>query len=333
MQSKRIKPEEAKPAAGQHISPPGAIWPPAAEESPPGGLSDDGHTLTVHGTAMPPGARTPDKHLSLLGSPAIDPPTAKKATGAFIDAFAAENAGDFDALRDALTRLLMLGEDGAALHAIYVNTDDRERARIHHALQYVFNRSVDINLPKYQNLSQFVTDLLKLNPVPERKPAPTHAPAEAERRTHHLDALLATVPKDAPFDVKAEKLGEVNHEVRQRIAAELAPALNARIREMPHETYEEKKALAGWVNDQLEPLGLAVQEPKTGLPAKLRGIPGNWPGVGRFALEIYSDGKRKNPTVSDQLPELTLMDATPPEPEKGWQQAVGPKASRAGRRR
>ena len=154
-----------------------------------------------------------------------------------------------------------------------------------------------------------------------------------DKRPEYLDALLAAVPKDAPYEETAEKLGELNHDVRQLIAAELAPPLNARIRAMPHETYEEKKALAQWVNDQLEPLGLAVKCPKTGLPAKLRAQTGNWPGVGRFAIEIKIDGKQKTPTVSDKLPELTLTDATPQqEPEATWQQEVGPRATRRGRK-
>jgi hypothetical protein len=144
---------------------------------------------------------------------------------------------------------------------------------------------------------------------------------------------MATVPKDAPYEEKAEQLAGLSHEVRQRIAAELAPALNSRIQKMPHDTYEKKKELARWVNDQLEPLGLAVQCPKTGLPAKLRGKTGNWPGVGCFAFEVYIDGKQKMPTVSDKLPELKLTDATPSqEPEVKWQQTVGPKASRSGRK-
>jgi hypothetical protein len=139
--------------------------------------------------------------------------------------------------------------------------------------------------------------------------------------------------QDSNYATLVASLTQRNHAFRQQLAAELAPALNARIRQMPHGTYEEKKELAQWVNDELEPLGLAVQCPKTGLPAKLRGHAGNWPGVGRFAFEVYHDGKRKLSTYSDALPELTLTDATPQqEPEKGWQQAVGTKASRSGRK-
>jgi hypothetical protein len=145
-----------------------------------------------------------------------------------------------------------------------------------------------------------------------------------------------TVPKDSGYDAVADRLGEETRTFRQRVATELAPALNARIRmpDMPHDTLEEKKELARWVNDQLEPLGLAVQCPNTGLPAKLRGFAGNWPEVGRFAFEVYKDGKRERSAYSDTLPELTLTDANPSlEPEEKWRQTVESKASRSGRRR
>jgi hypothetical protein len=127
----------------------------------------------------------------------------------------------------------------------------------------------------------------------------------------------------------AARLREESHASRMRLAAELAPALNAKMQAMPHDTLDQKKELGQWVNDELEPLGLAVRCPKTGLPAKLRGLPGNWPGVGRFGIEVYSDGKRRMTTVSDKLPELTLTDATPQEePEVIWQQAVKRKESK-----
>ena len=195
----------------------------------------------------------------------------------------------------------------------------------------------DLNLAQIEHrLHNYHTLMEKVarKPVPQVEPHPKRPPSPEGTRAEYLDALLATVPKGATYEEKADKLAGLNHEVRQRFAAELAPALNTRIQTMPHDTYEEKKELARWVNDQLEPLGLAVQCPNTGLPAKLRGHAGNWPGVGRFAFEVYSDGKRKTPSVSDKLPELTLIDATPPnEAEVDWQQAVGPRASRSERRR
>src|SRR5262249_4685112 len=132
-----------------------------------------------------------------------------------------------------------------------------------------------------------------------------------------------------------EKLAGLTHEVRQGVAEELADALNERIRrpDMPHDTLEEKKAICDFVNGELEPLGLAVRCPNTGLPAKLKATSGSYIGTGRFYFEIYVDGKQKKSAYSDTLPSLHLMDAFPPK-ELGthFQDLVGPKASRSGRK-
>lgn len=139
--------------------------------------------------------------------------------------------------------------------------------------------------------------------------------------------------EEATYEEVARRIAERMYDIKRQAAAELAPALNARIQAMPHDTLEQKKELARWVNDQLEPLGLAVRDPKSGLPAKLRGTTGSnqWPDVGRFIIEIYTGGKQKVTSTSYKLPELTLTDATPPPPETKWQQEVGPKETRRGR--
>lgn len=144
-----------------------------------------------------------------------------------------------------------------------------------------------------------------------------------------LERGRATVPKDIPYEEQAKEAARRSHAFRQQLAADLAPALNARIREkdMPHDTLDQKKELARWVNDQLEPLGLAVQCPKTGHPAKLWGITGKYP----FCFEIQRDGKRIKTAYSATLPELTLMDAAPPKAaEVSWQQKVSTKNAHSG---
>ncbi len=172
-------------------------------------------------------------------------------------------------------------------------------------------------------------------PLLEDEPKPTNEPPPTEQRPEFLAALLAKPPKDASYEVKAKDAAAKTHALRQQIATELAPALNARIQELPHDTLEQKKELARWVNDQLEPLGLAVQCPKTGLPAKLWGIKGSYkPGEmnGSFCFEVSKDGKKVKSAYSDALPVLTLTDAaTHLEPDKSGQQVVGSQESRSGR--
>lgn len=191
-----------------------------------------------------------------------------------------------------------------------------------------------------KNYQSFVNELNRRGHLAESKdiPPPERGqimPADA------LKSLAASLPGE--YEWRAPALAKANHEYRQELAAQLTPALNARVQAMPQGTLDQKKAICDFVAAELEPLGLAVQCPKTGLPAKLKGVAGNWPGVGRFLFEVYIDGKRKQPAASDTLPTLTLIDATPPkeretvipsseQPEGSWQEKVGPKASRSGRK-
>ena len=176
------------------------------------------------------------------------------------------------------------------------------------------------------------------------KPAPRETPADPnDRRPEYLVALLTTVPTDAKYEQVASVIAEANHDFRREMAARLEPALNADIQGMKHDTLEQKKELGRWVNEELEPLGLAVQCPNTLKPAKLRATTGssNWPDTGRFYFETVKNGKQTKSAFSGPLPVLTLMDANPllglqpPEvtSETPWQDEVGPKSSRSGRKR
>jgi hypothetical protein len=165
-------------------------------------------------------------------------------------------------------------------------------------------------------------------------PSPPSSPS-FEERSRHLDALIATMPKDAAYSEQVQGLLELNHDFRREIAIRLEPVLNAQIHAMPHDDLDGKQKICQFVNCELERFGLAVQCPKTGLPAKLKATSGNWPGKGSFFFEVYIDGKRKKPSWSDTLPELQLIDATPsqvPETPKlasetPWQDEVGPKSA------
>lgn len=172
---------------------------------------------------------------------------------------------------------------------------------------------------------------------PLKSPAPSAGtPAAAVR------SLAAALP--AGYEQRAADLAKLNHEYRQELAAQLTPALNAKIRAMPHGTHEEKKELARWVNEEVERFGLAVKCPNTGLPAKLVGDKGDYTGTGRIQfLTLNAEGKRKPTASPKELPELELIDANPPQerehaaaseqPEASWQEKVGPKASRSGHKR
>jgi hypothetical protein len=113
------------------------------------------------------------------------------------------------------------------------------------------------------------------------------------------------------YDVRASELSGITHNYMQQLASNVATALNAEIGERPQGTYEEKKALAVWVNAELRRLDLAIKCPKTGLPSTLRAKPGHRPAIGQFAIEAKEPGgKRSQNLVSPDLPILELMEAT-----------------------
>ncbi len=119
--------------------------------------------------------------------------------------------------------------------------------------------------------------------------------------TDSMERMLQSLPSS--YDDLTQALAAASHTFRKSLANRLEKALNDELQKKQHGTLEEKKELARWVNDQLEPFG----------PGKLRGVRGSEPGVGCFQIEVKIDGKQEVPTVSDSLPTLQLMDADPPE--------------------
>lgn len=246
---------------------------------------------------------------------------------------AAREAGEalFDVVKEGSGEAKYAAEDALISIFNYVNNNNEDRRRFSTACAMHCTAS-------FQELVKFLRERnLLRDPAPDNPLPPQDPKTVSGTGPEHPGAAVTAAPETAPYQELARSARERTHAFRQQLAAELAPALNAHIRTMPHEALEQKKELARWVNDQLRPLGLAVRCPNTGLPARLLGIAGSYrpevPG-GTFCFETYTDGKQRKTAYSDALPELTLTDATPPpEPEKVWQQAVGTKASRAGRRR
>lgn len=109
------------------------------------------------------------------------------------------------------------------------------------------------------------------------------------------------------FEARRTTLRALHTAVREATASAFEPVLNTRAQAMPHESYEDKKALAKWVNAELRELGLTLRCPKTGAPALLHGHPGGTPGVGRFHLEVTDDrGVRRRTVTSARLPHLVV---------------------------
>jgi len=124
-------------------------------------------------------------------------------------------------------------------------------------------------------------------------------------------AFAATLPSD--YLQQKQALVTLYAGVRSEIAAYLGPALNAHCSTLPQQTYDEKRALAKWVNAELRQFGLAIKCPKTGQSAYLVAHPGGRPGIGRFHLEVAGpDGSPQRTLTSAVLPELALIPETTP---------------------
>ena len=143
----------------------------------------------------------------------------------------------------------------------------------------------------------------------EEKKDKTRGPAEEFRKA--VEACLDMVPQDCPALIA--EMERFQHEFRVALAERLEPVLNAYVRQLPQDTYEDKKALARFVNAQLSPLGLAVRCPKTGMPSIIEADANDASGkVSRFRYFARRPEGRRVRTVSNkELPVLELMEDTP----------------------
>jgi len=131
-------------------------------------------------------------------------------------------------------------------------------------------------------------------------------PAIVDEFDRQIGSKLDDLPTD--FASRREALRALHTAARKAIAAAFEEVLNKEAASRPQSTYEEKKALARWLNAELREIGLSIREPRSGRPCRIVGNPGGRPGHGRFLLEYLDDtGKRQNPLTSVALPHLELM--------------------------
>jgi HEAT repeat protein len=117
-------------------------------------------------------------------------------------------------------------------------------------------------------------------------------------------------PKDEALSSEALAYRQAAADVdadRAKMAGRLQPHFNAYLKTMPQGTYEEKQALAKWINMQLEPRGLALKCPNTGAASLLQADSGHKPGIGRFQFYHMKDGVRVRTATSGELPDLQVI--------------------------
>lgn len=129
---------------------------------------------------------------------------------------------------------------------------------------------------------------------------------ELEQRLR--EAVRRVVDKAREYEEARIAAGYATRIVQEELARELGELLNGRAASMPQATYEQKKALANWVNNELRPLGLAVRCPATGRPAVLQASVGNDRAVGAFRFDtLAADGGREQRSWATRLPRLELV--------------------------
>lgn len=128
-------------------------------------------------------------------------------------------------------------------------------------------------------------------------------------------ASLRDSLRSAPSDYEGRRavLSDVSHAVRGEVAEALQATLNAHLRTMAHETYQEKQAIATWVNRELHELGLTIRCPRTGRPSILvADVRGPDDQQGRFRIEARDENGRTARTFcSTRLPDIELMEEPP----------------------
>jgi hypothetical protein len=121
-----------------------------------------------------------------------------------------------------------------------------------------------------------------------------------------VDRFIRTLPDT--YRPRRKSLENFSDSVRQKLATALEPSLNVYAVTLPQTTYEEKKALAKWVNAELRRFGLALRCPGTNQPCLLQAYQGNHPEIGRFRFDfVDAEGHRRQPISSANLPRLELM--------------------------
>src|SRR5262249_16256740 len=146
----------------------------------------------------------------------------------------------------------------------------------------------------------------------DRLPETDLEPLPDGKRPGYLAALL-DVPKDSGYDSVAQRLEQVSRDLKREVAARLLPDLKDEMRRRPHKSYDDKKIVVKWVNDELRRFGLAIKFPKSDRAATLTCNAGNHPEEGRFILTSEGDDGRKQsfntPRLSELLDNLVLIDA------------------------
>jgi hypothetical protein len=123
--------------------------------------------------------------------------------------------------------------------------------------------------------------------------------------------LLSSLPKEY---LEARKTAtEISHAFHSELAAAIAPRLGEHLQTMKSDSYEEKRDLAAWCNEEVRLLRLSICCPRTGREAILvADVRGPEDDTSRFRLQTTDERGRRTRTYSAaELPPLELMEDPP----------------------
>ena len=120
---------------------------------------------------------------------------------------------------------------------------------------------------------------------------------------------------DIPNDAGRKRMKAASPAFERRLS-ELVSAfdrgINEHVKEMPQDTYDQKKELADWVNSEVRRYGMVLKGPRTGHPSILVVTRGTDADTGRFAFDsVDEQGRHRTASSSESLPHLKLMPAHP----------------------
>jgi hypothetical protein len=129
-------------------------------------------------------------------------------------------------------------------------------------------------------------------------------------REEAIESLLTGLPET--YEERYKALQNIRHAFHSKIASALQPLFNEYVAGKPQDSADERQELAGWINQQLRDLGLALECPITKRPASLivDRQDREHPEITRFRYSLR-DAKSTHTASRRFLGELELMEQNP----------------------
>ena len=130
-----------------------------------------------------------------------------------------------------------------------------------------------------------------------------------------IDVFLATLPQDAAYGQKVQKIEEFGHAVNRSIVAYLSVAIKAEFSRLPSSTYADKLYSTRWLSGELRRFKIVIQSASVGGVATLSADKDGLGGGGRFKLKAKTkpaSGQPSNfntPHLAKLLGEIELVEA------------------------